>query len=53
MKLLMEQLKTENMSNKEIAEELHEQIIRNFEKRKVHSPFTDNVWGLILLIYNQ
>ena len=48
----MEQLKTENMSNKEIAEELHEQIIRNFEKGKVHSPFTDNIWGLILLIYN-
>ena len=33
------------MYNKELAEELHKPIIRNFEKWKVHSPFTDNIWG--------
>ena len=33
------------MSNKELAEELHKPIIRKFEKRKVHSPFTDNISG--------
>ena len=32
------------MSNKELAEELHKPIIRKFEKGKVHSPFTDNIW---------
>ena len=29
--------------NKEFAKELHKPIIRKFEKRKVHSPFTDNI----------
>ena len=24
---------------------MHKQIIRNFEKRKSYSPFTDNIWG--------
>ena len=37
-------IKNENMSNKELAEELHKPIIRKFEKRKVHSSFTDNIW---------
>ena len=32
------------MSNKELAEELHKLIIRNFEKRKVHSSFIENIW---------
>ena len=35
----------ENMSKKELAEELHKLIIRKFEKIKVHSPFIDNIWG--------
>ena len=35
----------ENNSNKELAEKLHRPIIRKFNKRKVHSPFTDNIWG--------
>ena len=30
--------------NKELAEELHKPIIRKFNKRKVHSPFIDNIW---------
>ena len=41
----MEQLKTDNISNKELAEELHKSFIRKFDKRKLHSPFIDNIWG--------
>ena len=26
-------------------EGLHKPIIKNFKKRKVHSPFIDNIWG--------
>ena len=37
-------VKKENMSNKELAEELHKPIIRKFKKRKVHSPFVVNIW---------
>ena len=33
-----------NISNKELAEELHKPIIRKFNKRKVYSPFIDNIW---------
>ena len=35
----------ENISNKELAEELHEPIIRKFNNRKVKSPFIGNIWG--------
>ena len=42
-------IKDENISNKELAEELHKSAIRKFNKRKVHSPFIDNAWVLILL----
>ena len=38
-------IKNENISNKILAEELHKPIIRKFNKRKVHSSFTDNIWG--------
>ena len=38
-------IKNENISKKELAEELHKPIIRKFEKRKVHSPFIDSIWG--------
>ena len=31
-------------SNKDLVEELQKPIIRKFEKRKVHSPFTDNIY---------
>ena len=37
-------IKNENISNKELVEELHKPIIRKFNKRRVHSPFTDNIW---------
>ena len=38
-------VKNEFVSNKELAEELHKPIIRKFNKRKVHPPFIDNIWG--------
>ena len=38
-------VKSEIMSNQELAEELHKQIMRKFEKRKVHTSFIDNIWG--------
>ena len=41
-------IKIENISRKELAEELHKPIIRKFNKRKVHSPFIDNIWGVDL-----
>ena len=34
-------IKNENMSNKELAEELHKPVIRKFTKRKVPSSFID------------
>ena len=37
-------IKNENMSNKQLAEELQKPIIRNFNKRKVHLSFIDNIW---------
>ena len=36
-------IQNENMSKKEVAEELHKLIVRKFEKRKVPSSFIDNV----------
>ena len=36
-------VKNEIISNKYLAEELNKQIIRKFEKRKLLSPFTDNI----------
>ena len=38
-------IKIENTSNKVLEEELRKPIIRKFNKRKVHSPFIDNIWG--------
>ena len=37
--------KNDNISEKELVEELHEPIIKNFKKRKVYSSFIDNIWG--------
>ena len=45
--------------NEQLAEELHEPIIRKFKKRKVYSIFKDNIWGVdsadmqLLSIYNK
>ena len=33
------------MSDEHLAGELQKPIIRKFKKRKLHSPFTDNIWG--------
>ena len=33
------------MENKELSEELHKSIIKEFEKWKVYSSFTDNIWS--------
>ena len=38
-------VKNEVISNKELPKELHKPIIGTFNKRKVHSPFIDNIWG--------
>ena len=38
-------VKNENMSNKELAEELQKHIVRKLEKRKVYSSFMKNIWG--------
>ena len=32
-------------SDKEFAEELHKPNIKKINKRKVQSPFIDNIWG--------
>ena len=31
--------------NQQLAEEIHQPIIKRFEKRKVHAAFKDNIWG--------
>ena len=38
-------IKTENIPDQKLAEELHKPIIRKFKKRKVQSLFIDNIWG--------
>ena len=42
-------IKNENFSNKELAEELHKPIIRKFNTRIVHLSFIDNIWGADLI----
>ena len=32
-------------TNSHFANELHNQIIRKFKRRKVYSPFRENIWG--------
>ena len=36
-------IENENISKKQLAEELHKPIWK-FKKRKAHSPFKDNIW---------
>ena len=36
----------ENMSDQQLAEELHKPIIKKIKKRKVHSYFIDNIWDV-------
>ena len=37
-----------NKENIQLADELHKPSIRKLKKRKVHSSFTDNIWGVDL-----
>ena len=37
-----------NKENIQLADELHKPIIRKLKKRKVHSSFRDNIWGVAL-----
>ena len=36
------------LENKELAEELHKPIIKNFKRRKVYSTFKDHIWDVDL-----
>ena len=38
-------LKSENISNLQLSEELLKPIIKRLEKQKGHSSFIDNIWG--------
>ena len=44
-KILVGTVKSEVICYEELAEELSKPNIRKFEKRNVHSPFMDNIWG--------
>ena len=46
-------VKNKNLSNKELAEELHNPVIRKFKQRKVQSPFIDNILDADLAINKQ
>ena len=37
---------------KDLADELHRPIIKNFKKRRANSSFKDNIWG-VDLVYMQ
>ena len=34
-----------SMPNQQLADEVHQPIIKKFKKRKVYSSFNDNIWG--------
>ena len=38
-------VKIENMSNQELAEQLHKPITKKIDKLKVYPPFIDNIWS--------
>ena len=41
-------VKNKNISNNELAVELHKPVIEKFEKRKAYSSFIDNILGVDL-----
>ena len=43
-----ERTKGSGVNNKQLANELHKPIIKNFKRRKVYSSFKDNIWGVDL-----
>ena len=47
-KTFVSAIKMQNISNKELVEESKKPITIKFNKRKVHSPFKDNIWGVDL-----
>ena len=38
-------IRNQNMSDQQLAEEVHKPINRKFVKIKVHSSFIDNIWS--------
>ena len=38
-------IESKNISNLQLAEDLHKQIIRKLGKWKINSSFIDNIWG--------
>ena len=38
-------IKNGNMSDQQLVEEIHELLMTKIKKRKLQSPFTDNIWG--------
>ena len=47
-KFFNERTKGSEIENKQLAEELHKSIIKNFKRKKVYSSFKDNIWGVDL-----
>ena len=43
-----EKSKGSGLKNQQLADELHNPIIRKFKKKKVYSSFKDNIWGVDL-----
>ena len=41
--------KGSGLKNQQFADELHKPIIRKFKKRKVYSPFKDDIWCVDLV----
>ena len=41
-------IKNEIKDNEELANELHQPIIRKFKKRKMYSSFKEYIWGVDL-----
>ena len=41
-------IRSDIMSNLQLAEALHKPVIRKFERWKVYSSFRDNIWGVDL-----
>ena len=38
-------IKNENMSDQQLADKLNKLVLRKLQKRKIHSPFIENIWG--------
>ena len=47
-KFFNERTRGSSTENKQLAEELHKPIIKNFKRIKVYSSFKDNIWGVDL-----